>query len=272
MRTIVHMDLDAFFVSVSRLEHPRLVGKPVIIGGTSDRGVVSACSYEARAFGVHSAMPIKLARRLCPDALIVRGDYERYAHYSDVVTEMIGENVPLYEKSSIDEFYLDLTGMDRFFGCYKWATSCGRRSPKRPDCRSPWPFAQQDGLQGRHQRGETERATQDRFRYRKTFPRSTHGRQDPDGGEKTFNCCVAWACAKCAPCRKCRRDCSNACSEKRHHALESQRHRQLARGTVFERKSISTEETFFDQDTIDVRFPRSPARRYGRTSRLPVAE
>lgn len=121
-RTIVHMDLDSFFVSVSCLEHPSLRGKPVIIGGTGDRGVVASCSYEARAFGVRSAMPVKLARRLCPDALVVRGDYDRYSYYSDIVTEIISESVPVYEKSSIDEFYMDLSGMDRFFGCYKWAT------------------------------------------------------------------------------------------------------------------------------------------------------
>lgn len=127
MSTIVHMDLDAFFVSVSCLENPALKGKPVIIGGMGDRGVVSACSYEARAFGVHSAMPVKLARRLCPDALVVRGDFDRYGYYSDMVTEIIDESVPLYEKSSIDEFYIDLTGMDRFFGCYKWATELRQR-------------------------------------------------------------------------------------------------------------------------------------------------
>lgn len=121
-RTVVHMDLDSFFVSVSRLEHPQLLGKPVIVGGSSDRGVVAACSYEARAFGVHSAMPIRLARRLCPDALFIRGDYERYSHYSGIVTDIIRENVPLYEKSSIDEFYIDLSGMDRFYGCYRFAT------------------------------------------------------------------------------------------------------------------------------------------------------
>jgi DNA polymerase-4 len=90
-RNVVHMDLDSFFVSVSRLEHPSLNGKPVIVGGSSERGVVAACSYEARAYGVHSAMPMKLARRLCPDALVIRGDYERYSHYSEIVTEIIRE-------------------------------------------------------------------------------------------------------------------------------------------------------------------------------------
>ena len=116
------MDLDSFFVSVSCLMHPELKGKPVIVGGTSDRGVVASCSYEARKFGVHSAMPTKLVKRLCPEAIFIRGDYDKYSEYSDIVTQIIKENSPLYEKSSIDEFYMDFTGMDKFFGCYKWAT------------------------------------------------------------------------------------------------------------------------------------------------------
>jgi len=121
-RTIVHMDLDTFFVSVSRLQNSALVGKPVLVGGSSDRGVVASCSYEARKFGIHSAMPMKLARRLCPEAIIIRGDYEDYSKFSNMITEIISEKAPVYEKSSIDEFYLDLTGMDKFFGCYQWAT------------------------------------------------------------------------------------------------------------------------------------------------------
>lgn len=121
-RTVVHMDLDTFFVSVSRLQNSKLMGKPVLVGGSSDRGVVASCSYEARKFGIHSAMPMKLARKLCPEAIIIRGDYEDYSKYSHIITEIISEQVPVYEKSSIDEFYLDLTGMDKFFGCYKWAT------------------------------------------------------------------------------------------------------------------------------------------------------
>lgn len=116
------MDLDSFFVSVSRLQNSALVGKPVLVGGGSDRGVVASCSYEARKFGIHSAMPMKLAKRLCPEAIIVKGDYEQYSKYSNDITEIIREQVPVYEKSSIDEFYLDLSGMDKFFGCYKWAT------------------------------------------------------------------------------------------------------------------------------------------------------
>lgn len=126
-KSVVHMDLDAFFVSVEVLHNPRLQGRPVVIGGGSDRGVVSSCSYEARRFGVHSGMPIKLVRRLCPQAINVRGDSERYSYYSNVVTQIIEEEVPLYEKSSIDEFYIDLTGMDRFFGNYKLASEIRQR-------------------------------------------------------------------------------------------------------------------------------------------------
>ncbi len=119
-RNIVHFDLDSFFVAVERLVNSSLNGKPVIIGGTSDRGVVSSCSYEARTFGVHSAMPMKMARILCPDAVYIRGDMELYSKYSHVVTDIIAEKAPVYEKASIDEHYIDITGMDRFFGCQQW--------------------------------------------------------------------------------------------------------------------------------------------------------
>ncbi|HNF72073.1 MAG TPA: DNA polymerase IV [Chitinophagaceae bacterium] len=121
-RNIVHIDLDSFFVSVERLLNPKLENKPVLVGGTSDRGVVASCSYEARSFGIHSAMPMRMARRLCPEAIIVRGDSAQYGHYSEIVSQIISEQVPLYEKTSIDEFYIDLSGMERFFGCYTLAT------------------------------------------------------------------------------------------------------------------------------------------------------
>jgi DNA polymerase-4 len=121
-RTIAHMDLDTFFVSVERKNQPQLIGKPVLVGGTSDRGVVASCSYEARSYGIHSGMSMKLARQLCPEAVVVRGDHEQYSYYSHIITDIIRERVPLYEKTSIDEFYIDLTGMDKFFGCFKYAT------------------------------------------------------------------------------------------------------------------------------------------------------
>jgi DNA polymerase IV len=126
-RTIVHMDLDTFFVAVERLSNSKLIGKPVIVGGFSDRSVVSGCSYEARTFGVHSAMPMKMARILCPDAIVVRGDMEQYTRYSDMVTGIIAESAPVYEKASIDEHYLDISGMDRFFGSVKWTHELRQR-------------------------------------------------------------------------------------------------------------------------------------------------
>ncbi|MBA2499600.1 MAG: DNA polymerase IV [Chitinophagaceae bacterium] len=120
-RTIAHMDMDAFFVSVECLKNPGLKGKPLLVGGKSDRAVVAACSYEARRFGIHSAMPMKLARRLCPEAIIISGDLESYSSYSQTVTEIIAFKVPHFEKASVDEFYIDMTGMDRFFGCSQYA-------------------------------------------------------------------------------------------------------------------------------------------------------
>ncbi len=121
------MDLDTFFVSVERLNNSRLNGLPVIVGGLSGRGVVAACSYEARTFGVHSAMPMKMARMLCPDAVVIRGDMEQYSRYSNEVTNIIAEQAPVYEKASIDEHYLDITGMDRFFGSAKWSHELRQR-------------------------------------------------------------------------------------------------------------------------------------------------
>jgi DNA polymerase IV len=119
-RYIAHFDLDSFFVSVEMLHDPSLKGKAVIVGGSRDRGVVTTCSYEARKFGVHSAMPMKTAMKLCPHAILVRGTRSEYSRYSRWVTEIIAAKAPLFEKASIDEFYIDLTGMDKFFDPYQW--------------------------------------------------------------------------------------------------------------------------------------------------------
>ncbi|HEY8956015.1 DNA polymerase IV [Chitinophaga sp.] len=121
-RTIAHFDLDCFFVSVECLRDSRLSGKPLLVGGSSDRAVVAACSYEARRYGIHSAMPMKTALRLCPHAIVRSGDMELYSAKSREITELIAGKAPLYEKSSIDEFYLDLSGMDKFFGSMKWTS------------------------------------------------------------------------------------------------------------------------------------------------------
>ncbi|MBC7916040.1 MAG: DNA polymerase IV [Pyrinomonadaceae bacterium] len=121
-RHIVHIDLDSFFVSVERLHNTDLEGKPVLIGGSSKRGVVASCSYEARKFGIHSAMPMQKALQLCPHALVVGGNYSSYSKASAHVTQIIKNRVPLFEKTSIDEFYIDLSGMDQFYGCYQIAS------------------------------------------------------------------------------------------------------------------------------------------------------
>jgi DNA polymerase-4 len=120
-RHIVHLDLDTFFVSCERLLDRRLNQLPVLIGGTGDRGVVASCSYETRQFGIHSGMPMKMARMMCPQAVVIRGNSGVYSKFSDMVTDIIREKSPLFEKSSIDEFYVDVTGMDHFFGCFDWA-------------------------------------------------------------------------------------------------------------------------------------------------------
>src|ERR1039457_2436786 len=126
-RSILHLDLDSFFVSVERLFDKSLIGKPVIVGGSSNRGVVSSCSYEARKFGVHSAMSIVKAKKLCPNGIYVSGRMSDYSKYSSMVTEIIAGSAPLFEKASIDEFYIDLTGMERFYGSHKWSSELRSR-------------------------------------------------------------------------------------------------------------------------------------------------
>src|SRR3982751_2435120 len=126
-RHIAHLDLDAFFVSVEQLRNPKLKGRPILIGGSADRGVVASCSYEARKFGIHSAMPMKQAMRLCPHAIVIRGSHGKYSEASQEVTKIIHDSVPLYQKTSIDEFYIDMTGMDRYYDCYQIASDLRQR-------------------------------------------------------------------------------------------------------------------------------------------------
>jgi DNA polymerase-4 len=250
------MDLDSFFVSVSRLEHPALVGKPVIVGGSSDRGVVAACSYEARAYGVHSAMPIRMAKRLCPDALIVRGDYERYSYYSGMVTDIIHEKVPLYEKSSIDEFYIDLSGMDRFYGCYGFATELRQKIMKETALPISFGLSQNKTV-SKVATGEAKPNGQMKIDHgtEKPFLAPLSVSKIPGAGEKTTAMLRSMGVEKI-------------------HTLQEMPVKLMERvmgenGIVLwkkangidnspvepynERKSISTEETF-DTDTIDITF------------------
>src|SRR5918993_1367049 len=111
---IAHFDLDAFFVSEEVLKKPEIKRETPIFGGDGQRGIVAACSYEARKYGIQSAMPAMTAKRLCPHAIFLKGSYHEYSYYSRMVTQLIADSVPVYEKASVDEFYIDLTGMDRF--------------------------------------------------------------------------------------------------------------------------------------------------------------
>lgn len=140
-RHIAHMDLDSFFVSVEQLRNPKLRGRPVLIGGSSDRGVVAACSYEARKFGIHSAMPMYAAKRLCKEAIVVKSDFEAYSKYSKVVTDVIADSTPMFEKASIDEFYIDLTGMDKFFGCNQFTSELKKKVVKESGLPVSWGLA-----------------------------------------------------------------------------------------------------------------------------------
>lgn len=129
-RAVLHLDLDAFFVAVECKLNSSLKGRPLIVGGQSRRGVVTSCSYEARRFGVHAAMPMYLALQLCPDAKVISGDMEAYSRHSHEVTQIIAESAPAFEKASIDEFYVDASGLDRFFGAFKWAQELQKRVVK----------------------------------------------------------------------------------------------------------------------------------------------
>jgi DNA polymerase-4 len=129
-KNILHLDLDTFFVSCERLIDSRLQNRPLLVGGTGDRGVVAACSYETRLYGVHSGMSMTVARRLCPQAVVIKGNSGIYTKYSHLVTEIIKEHVPVFEKASVDEFYADLTGMDKFHGTYKYASELRQKIMK----------------------------------------------------------------------------------------------------------------------------------------------
>lgn len=118
---ILHIDLDTFFVSVERLLNPDLVGKPVICGHKSDRSVVSTASYEVRKYGVHSGMSMLTAMRLCPQAIVVYSGHHVYGEFSRKVQQIVHDNAPLYQQMSCDEYFIDLSGMDKYFDVPKWA-------------------------------------------------------------------------------------------------------------------------------------------------------
>lgn len=135
MRAILNLTLDSLPVSIERLRNNKFIDKPLIIGGLThpqnkNNGFVISCSDETRKFGIHPSMPIKLARTRCPEAIFLHGDFDTYQKYSRLVTEVIAEQAPVFEKSAIDEFYLDLTGMDKYFGCHQWSGELQQRLQK----------------------------------------------------------------------------------------------------------------------------------------------
>ena len=253
-RTIVHMDLDAFFVSVSRLLNPKLNGIPVLVGGSGDRGVVAACSYEAREFGIHSAMPMKIARRLCPHATVIRGDYEEYSKQSDVVTQIIRESAPVYERSSIDEFYLDISGMDKFFGCYKWATEL--REKIRKETHLPISFGMSENKTvSKVATDEAKPDNQMQINYgeEKTFLAPLSVRKIPMIGEKTSQLLFNMGIRKVYTLQEMPVELlQNVLGEngttiwKKANGIDNSPVESYS-----EQKSLSTEETF-EQDTIDI--------------------
>lgn len=258
-RTIVHMDMDSFFVSVSLLHRPELRGKPVLVGGSSDRGVVSTCSYEARTFGIHSAMPMKIAKRLCPEAIVIHGDYEEYSKFSGIVTEIISSEVPLYEKSSIDEFYIDLTGMDRFFGSYKFAGELRQKIIRETHLPISLGFSSNKTV-SKVATGEAKPNGQRKIDTgsEKNFLAPLSVKKIPMIGEKTFQLLRSMGVEKVHTLQKMPVEMLGMVLGENGHSIWRKAN-GIDNSPVVpynERKSISSEETF-ETDTIDVTMIRS---------------
>ncbi|MEP0131744.1 MAG: DNA polymerase IV [Eudoraea sp.] len=253
-KTILHLDLDTFFVSVERLINSELQNKPLLVGGTSDRGVVAACSYETRGFGIHSGMPMKMARELCPEAVVIRGNAGTYSKHSDLVTEIIKEQVPVFEKSSIDEFYADLSGMDRFFGCYHYASELRKMIIKETGL--PISFGLSvNKVVSKVATNEAKPNNQLKvdFGYEKPFLAPLSIKKIPMVGDKTYQTLRNLGLRKVKTVQEMPMDlmrrvlgANGAVIWKRANGVDNSPVIPFC-----ERKSISTERTF-DRDTIDV--------------------
>jgi len=254
-RTVLHLDLDTFFVSCERLHEPKLIGRPVLIGADSDRGVVASCSYEARAFGVRSAMPMKMAKQLCPEAVILRGNSGEYMKKSDEVTEMIREKVPLFEKSSVDEFYVDLTGAEKFFGGWKLATELREHIKRQSGLPNSIGLSINKTVskvatgEGKQHGGQIEvpRGTEKPFLAPMPIERI------PGVGEKTAHLLRSMGVAKVGTMQELRMDLMQRLLGE-HGPVLWRKANGIDDSPVVawhERKSISTERTF-ERDTIDV--------------------
>lgn len=252
---IVHMDLDTFFVSVERLLDSRLEGKPVLIGGTSPRGVVASCSYEARKFGIHSGMPMRSAMNMCPEAVILRGDTANYSMYSNMVTEIIKETVPVYEKSSIDEFYIDMTGMDKFFNAYSMTKELQNRIYKETRLPISFGFATSKTVaKMATNEGKPKGSLQILPGQEKTFLAPLATKKIPMVGEQTYKTLCELGLAKIETVQQMPRKLMKIALGKNGESIWKK-----ANGIDFskvvpytERKSISVERTF-QEDTIDLK-------------------
>lgn len=253
-RSIVHMDLDTFFVSCERLIDSRLNGKPVLIGGTSDRGVVAACSYEARTFGVHSAMPMRMARELCPEAVVIRGSSGIYTKFSRMVTDIIKESVPVLEKASIDEFYIDLTGIDKFFGNLKLASEIRKRVIKETGLPISFGLSNNKTV-SKIATGEAKPNNQIKIDYgdEKRFLAPLSIRKIPMVGNKTYQTLRNLGVKQIRTVQQSPVELMESVLGKNGRAIWKKANGIDSTPVIpySERKSISTERTF-ERDTIDV--------------------
>lgn len=257
-RAIAHMDLDTFFVSCERLKNSELEKKPIIIGG-GDRGVVASCSYEVRKFGVRSAMPIKMALRLCPEAKVIKGDMEYYSNMSHLVTEVIQEKAPLLEKASIDEFYLDLSGMDQFFGCFQWTNEIVDAVTKNTGLPISFALSTNKTVS---KIGTGESKPTGRFEVKEAniqkFLNPLSIKKIPMVGPETFNLFSRLGVKTIQTLSEMPIDVLNQLVGKNGSVLWKKAHGIDETPVIpySERKSISTEDTF-SQDTIDIQNIRS---------------
>lgn len=254
IRSILHLDLDTFFVSCERLIDSRLNGKPILIGGVTDRGVVASCSYEARKFGVHSAMPMKLAKQLCPEAIQIKGNTYTYTQKSEEVTQIVKEAVPLYEKTSIDEFYADLSGMDRFFNSYKIASELRAKITK--DTGLPISFGlSENKTVSKIATGEAKPNNQKKIEYglEKSFLAPLSVKKIPMVGDKTFQVLCGLGIKRIETIQQMPVELMEKVLGKNGVSIWRKAN-GIDNSTVepySERKSISTERTF-DRDTTDM--------------------
>ena len=253
-RLIMHMDLDTFFVSCERLLDSRLNGKPVLIGGTTDRGVVASYSYEARKFGVHSAMPMKLARELCPEAIIIRGNTANYTSKSNEVTEIVREHVPLYEKTSIDEFYADLSGLDRFYSSLKLAQEIRDKIVRNTGLPISFGLSENKTV-SKIATNEAKPSNQLRIEYgqEKSFLAPLSVRKIPMVGDKTHQALLQLGIRKIQTLQEMPLELLQTVLGKNGRVIWSKAN-GIDRSPVIpysERKSISTERTF-DRDTTSI--------------------